>query len=388
MNKKVLFIGHYAGTTGAPIILLRLLQWLKANTNVDFEILLNKNGLLRPSYEMVAPTFLYDPRTIKSNPIYRFFNTIVYRFGCDEALLNKRLKIKYSASSFNLIFSNTITNGAILSALSYLKCPVICRVAELEYWINKAGKMNFDLVKNHVTHFITVSEAVKNNLIFNHNIPSNKIDVIPGFITPPVITTSSDNIRHALKIPKNAIVVGSSGMETWRKGKDLFIQLALIVLKRCKDLPIYFIWVGGNKEGMDFYQIQHDIRQAGLVDRIRFVPQVSNPLDYYGAFDVFALLSREDPYPIANLEAASLSKPIVCFENAGGSPEFVEDDAGFVVPYLDVNAMADKVITLAKDKELMAKLGNSAAQKVRERHDISVAAPKILEVINRFLRPS
>ena len=31
----------------------------------------------------------------------------------------------------------------------------------------------------------------------------------------------------------------------------------------------------------------------------------------------------------------------VCFGEAGGAREFVEEDAGFVVPYLDVPAMAE-----------------------------------------------
>ena len=41
---------------------------------------------------------------------------------------------------------------------------------------------------------------------------------------------------------------------------------------------------------------------------------------------------EEDPYTLVCLEAAALEKPYVCFEGAGGSPEFVEEDCGFVVP--------------------------------------------------------
>ena len=82
---------------------------------------------------------------------------------------------------------------------------------------------------------------------------------------------------------------------------------------------------------------------------------------------------------------ASLGKPILCFADAGGAPEFVEEDAGFVVPYLDVGAMADRLATLFEDDDLRMRLGNTAANKVRERHDVAVGAPKILRVIERFL---
>ncbi|MDH6063711.1 hypothetical protein, partial [Umezakia ovalisporum] len=46
------------------------------------------------------------------------------------------------------------------------------------------------------------------------------------------------------------------------------------------------------------------------------------------------------------LEAASLGKPILCFDKAGGEPEFVEDDCGFIVPYLDLDAADMNLISL------------------------------------------
>jgi glycosyltransferase involved in cell wall biosynthesis len=194
-------------------------------------------------------------------------------------------------------------------------------------------------------------------------------------------------VRDFLGIPKNAFVVGGSGAETWRKGKDLFIQLALAVSRKYDEFPVHFVWIGGRNHGKASYELQHDIEHAGLSNRIHFVAEVPNPTEYFRTFDVFAMVSREDPYPLVNLEVAAMGKPVVCFDNAGGTPEFVENDAGFVVPYLNVDTMAEKVVALLTNKDLREKLGRKAAKKVRERHDISIAAPKILKIINRFLGP-
>jgi len=38
--KKILFISHYAGRTGAPLMLLNFLTWMKENSNISFEFLL------------------------------------------------------------------------------------------------------------------------------------------------------------------------------------------------------------------------------------------------------------------------------------------------------------------------------------------------------------
>jgi glycosyltransferase involved in cell wall biosynthesis len=123
---------------------------------------------------------------------------------------------------------------------------------------------------------------------------------------------------------------------------------------------------------------------AGLQDRVHFVGARTNYLDYLASFDVFTLVSREDCFPLAMLEAALFSTPIVCFDSAGGAKEFVESDCGFVIPFLDVQAMAEKVAMLLESAELRDDLGRRAANKVRDRHDISVIAPRILQVIKRF----
>lgn len=386
IQPKVLFIGHSAGLTGAPLVLLNLLKWIKEHSKINFEVLLRTGGELQTAYKKLTPTRLYEPSFNNRvlSRLYRHLNRNLKAFYLRKGRLHH-----FNKSSISLIFSNTITNGEVLSLLADIGCPVICQVHELDYWIQQSGSKNLEQVKRCTTHYIAVSDAVKKNLVQAHGIPENKVDVVHGFIPIPKqdsnsFSLKSKNIRRSLNISSNAFVVGASGSETWRKGKDLFVQMAYLLSRKLQDFPIYFIWVGGRNNGMDFYGIQHDIRHTGLEERVRFVEEVSNPLDYYAAFDIFAMTSREDPYPLVNLEVAALGKPIVCFENAGGSPEFVENDAGFVVPYLDIHLMAEKIITLAEDKELRNKLGHRAAQKVQERHDITVAAPKILKIIERF----
>jgi glycosyltransferase involved in cell wall biosynthesis len=86
------------------------------------------------------------------------------------------------------------------------------------------------------------------------------------------------------------------------------------------------------------------------------------------------------------LEAALLGNPVVCFASAGGAPEFVGDDSGVIVPYLDVEAMADAVSALVNNADLRHRLGSAGAQKVRAAHDVHVAGPKLLRVIERLYK--
>ena len=165
-------------------------------------------------------------------------------------------------------------------------------------------------------------------------------------------------------MPDDAVLIVGGGTASWRKGTDLFIHLARAVCQRRS--RAYFAWIGGGST----WEFEHDVRVCGLAERIRFTGAVVKPADYLAAADIFVLTSREDPYPLVCLEAAALGKPIVCFEGAGGAPEFVEEDCGFVVPYLDIMEMADRVVSLLDSPDCRLTFGSTARSKVAQRHDI------------------
>lgn len=385
---KILFLSHDALRTGAPIIFLNFLRWFRDNASIPFRIMLRNGGELEPDFQALGPVNVFNREMFskmglsKKSILFSRFKAVVNRIYLNN------LKKQLLQDNIGLIYSNTVTNGEVLEFLSGLNCPVITYVHELEYWIRQTGLHNFNRVKKYTTHYIAVSEAVKKNLVQTHKIPEKKVEVVYGFIptsSGEIETQKTNNMRKILNIPNSAFIVGGSGFENWRKGQDLFIQLAISVSRKFKDRPVHFVWVGGNQTGISFYKKTHDIKLSGIEDRIHFISQNSNPMDYYFIFDVFTMVSREDPFPLVNLEVAALGKPILCFENAGGTSEFIENDAGFVIPYLDIVAMADKVICLARDEALRKRLGSFAMHKVRERHAVEVIAPKVTEIIERFL---
>jgi glycosyltransferase involved in cell wall biosynthesis len=331
----------------------------------------------------VAPTSIYSIPSGSYSFIVRVFRKL-WLSNFLEDRHHQKLMLRFKASGINLVYSNTITNGDILKTLAPLECPVITHVHELEGWIQEIGLENLLEVKKYTSRFIAASQAAKRNLVEKHAIPSEKIDVVHSFIPIPKIEPRADaviGIREKLHIPPDAFVVLGSGYETWRKGKDLFIQLAARVGKHLNGREVHFLWVGGWQQPQHERNIFYDIERLGLIGRIHFTGEVTNPLDYFFCGDVFSLVSREDTFPLVCLEAASLGIPILCFDKAGGIPEFVDDDAGFVLPFLNIDEMAGKIVKLAKDEILRKSLGESAAQKVRDHFDLGAGAACIKEII-------
>jgi glycosyltransferase involved in cell wall biosynthesis len=115
---------------------------------------------------------------------------------------------------------------------------------------------------------------------------------------------------------------------------------------------------------------------------------VTRPQDWLTAADIFSLTSREEPFSVVMLEAAMNAIPILCFAKAGGGPELVENDAGFVIDDNDLPAMAAACIELAKDKSLRQKLGKNAQKKVMENYLIDHQAARIeQEILGLVISP-
>jgi glycosyltransferase involved in cell wall biosynthesis len=393
MSRKIIFIGHESGRTGAPIVLLSFLRWFKHETDIPFQIILRDKGELEPEFRALAPVFVIGRQEELSGiSMKRALRGSTRRLGLAPALArvnHAALARRFPTGEIGLVYSNTATNGMILDELSYLHCPAITHIHELGPTLLRGyGAETFQLVKKNTSHYIAVSDAVKTSLTNDQAIPSEQIDVIHAFIDvghqPQVDTDAArTQTRNQLGIPREAFVVGGAGAAGWLKGTDLFIQLASAVNRKGVSPSAHFVWVGSPPPDAQFSEIQQEVRQAGLEPFVHFTGTVTNPMDYFSAFDLLALTSREDSFPLVMLESASLGKPIICFEGSGGAPEFVENDCGVVVPHLNVGAFAERVKELMMSPSLRRKLGKRAEEKVRERHDISVAGPKILEVIKR-----
>jgi hypothetical protein len=60
------------------------------------------------------------------------------------------------------------------------------------------------------------------------------------------------------------------------------------------------------------------------------------------------LTSREDPFPLAAIDAGMLGLPIFCFDQATGISEVI--DSRCVVPYLDIETMCQSILSVVNDR--------------------------------------
>lgn len=219
---------------------------------------------------------------------------------------------------------------------------------------------------------LCVSEAGRADLAAMGVAPE-RLDVLP----PSVVVSDTareaedlDAVRDRIGAVPGAPLVVACGEASWRKGADLFVDVA-----RRSTAGAVWAWVGRRPRAFGRL-LDHDVRTAGLEGRVRWVGEVADARPLLAAADLVVMPSREDPQPLVPLEAAVVGTATAAFA-IGGLGALADDGAAAVVPFPDTVALAALVDALLADDDRRAHLAAAAQDRVRARHDVDRAAERL-----------
>jgi glycosyltransferase involved in cell wall biosynthesis len=126
------------------------------------------------------------------------------------------------------------------------------------------------------------------------------------------------------------------------------------------DAPLRLLFVGSGPERAS---LEQQAARAGV--EATFVGHLDGDdlLDAYLAGDVFALLSRREPWGVVVNEAAACGLPLVLSDHVGAAYDLVEEGRnGVIVPVEDAEAPAEAIARLAGDRELRHAWGSRSRE--------------------------
>lgn len=382
-DKKVLFVSHDASRSGAPILLLHLLEWIKKNQLIEFDILLKAGGDLESDFLRLGDVFVLEKKANEKSKIKKIISRFIKKLSAkDSASTLMQLKKR----NYDLVYFNTVAaNDLIIEIKKLFHSSIICHIHENEFSIkNYFPNSLCPEIVQMIDRFIAVSENTKRSLIDNFSVPSDRVDLCYEFINLESFKNRDFEdaiaVKKRLGIEDGEFIVGAAGTCYWRKGTDLFLQLAYEIKRLDPTNKIRLVWIGGSYEREYQLQLEYELKCYNLEDNIIFAGHKHDPYNYYQIFDVFALMSREDPFPLVCLEAASLSKPILCFDRAGGMPEFICKGGGIAVPYGDTRQMAEEILSLYHDKQKLQVM-RARAHETAKGFDVNKSGPEIMRII-------
>lgn len=359
--KKILFISHDASRTGAPKIALYILEWLKLNKkDVIVDTVLIEGGIMQKSFEDFSNlVYNYNAFGNTKRPMNKWVLKFLNKIGKGPTTGRQRFFKQLLDNQYDIVYVNSVVSLPVAHAIKdkLPKSKLILHVHELENVISMYLP-NFKSYLGEVDAYIAASNLVKKNLKSNHGIDPKKIDVIYEF--------SEIGISNSVKTERDTFKIGASGALNWRKGFDLFVQVVIFIKANYPQLKIEFVWIGSVNNLTLLNMAKSDLEKAGFEDAISFVGEQESPSEFYKDLDVFLMTSREDPFPLVCIEIAQLEKPIICFKGATGTEELLINGGGCIVPYLDVKAMAEKVVHYYNNREIMKADGEKAKQLFEE----------------------
>jgi glycosyltransferase involved in cell wall biosynthesis len=362
MAKRILFLAEAAERLGSSVFLLDFLTWLKAQGKAEAHLLLGAPGPLLNDFKQVSDVTVLLPDG----------------HATPQALAKATpLLARLRAQPFDLIFANTASTAPLLDLTAQPGLPVLLHVMEGAYSLRHVlGLDVVERLKQKASFFVAASASIERELALEFHTPPQLLRMIPCAARLPHPQAPS---------PHDGFVVLGAGTLNWRKGPDLFVQLAAETKRQAPDLDARFVWAGRVIEpGIDF-KLAYEAKLAGVADRVSFLGEVKDMPGLYAQADAFVLTSREEPLGLVCVEAAAMGLPILCFKDAGAAPDFVQGDAGVSVPFPAIGEMAQALIQLAGDANLRARMGAVGQQRALALHDMAVAGPIMWEVIEALI---
>ncbi|GAX40379.1 group 1 glycosyl transferase [Tolypothrix sp. NIES-4075] len=209
--------------------------------------------------------------------------------------------------------------------------------------------------------FIVLSKAFGNILHQQYQVPSDKINVIPGGvdINRFQANLSPKQARSKLNWPQDRPVIFTSRRLVNRVGLDKLL-MAIATIK--PTIPDVWLAIGGR--GPLEAALKEQATELGLDDHVQFLGFLSDdelPIAYQAA-DLSVMPSQSfEGFGLAIVESLACGTPVVCTP-VGGMPEILEPfSPHLITDSIEVSAIAEKL-----EEVLLRKLPTPSREDCRE----------------------
>jgi glycosyltransferase involved in cell wall biosynthesis len=207
---------------------------------------------------------------------------------------------------------------------------------------------------------------------------SRNIVMIPNFVDAERLTPVSAASRLAARQLLGSFVVGSVGDISERKRQSDLVRATGIVCRAGVDCHLVLV---GSPADREVEEVKAQIEGAALGDRVHLTGLRHDIPDILPAFDVYASSSQREEMPIAVMEAMAVGLPVVSTDVGGMAMLVAEGGNGFLVPAGAVEAIAERLLALARSADLRQRMGQASATKVADEFLADAIVPRVERVL-------
>ncbi|HVY86869.1 MAG TPA: glycoside hydrolase family 99-like domain-containing protein, partial [Caulobacterales bacterium] len=346
-RSKLILVVHDGYLHGAQFLALNLAREIHGSLHRALEIVVLGDGPLKAEFERFG--IVHDLAGVDPE-------------GLEAQALAKRL---FDGGARSAI-CNTTVSGLFLKTLARAGIRCVSLIHELPGVLQQyALERHVAAIREHAALTVFPAEPVRRAFPGG---PSHASAIRPqglykrnGARTQEQRQAARERLRKHFGLAPNAHIILCVGYGDHRKGIDLFIDVGERVL--AADPTAAMLWVGEIEKSLRT-EIDTRVRRSCAPGRFLFPGFQHQTDDFYAGADIYALTSREDPFPTVVMESLDVGIPVVAFDGAGGFTELLRDGYGLLAPPFDADAFADRVLDLVRDPDRRFAMGAAGRQRV------------------------
>lgn len=207
------------------------------------------------------------------------------------------------------------------------------------------------------------------SLVFN-GIPEDKFNQY-------ISKEDKPKFKERLNLPQDKLIIGFVGTYEYKKGLDLLLE-SCSKLNR-NDFCIVLLGDG------DTDWIKSLINKFGMNDKV-ILRGFQDPVDYYAAFDVFVLPSRNEGFGLVAVEAMMMGVPTIRSNTAGAHDMITPGKDGYIFSSGNIEELCYQVQTLLEDENLRKEVGLKGKEKALSNFTESIMLDKLINTYNSLIK--
>ena len=242
-----------------------------------------------------------------------------------------------------------------------------------------------DFGRLDLRHLLAISTKLKQNYI-KGGFPEANLTVIPRGIQSSLVV-SEDRLCDNLDTSKRTQSLLFIGRIVSEKAPDVAVRALSLLVNKYGMTGIRLDLIG---EGRGAYasELRQMVSNLNLDQNVRFLGWLEHDriLDLYLAYDVLLFPSRwEEPGGGTILEAMARGLPVIA-SSRGGALDVIRDGKnGLMVPADDPTALAEAILRLIQNDNLVQKIRHEAIKTIRDRFTLERVVDLDLQYIERVL---
>ncbi len=369
MKKRILYITTLSRTVNA-FLLSHIEELIKNGYVVDIACKVDKPidiSLINLGVKVYDVSFTRNPLDIKNIKAFRelikihdnnrydivhVHTPIASIYGRLLKLKDKNIKTIYTAHGYHFL-----QGGAKVGWILYYPIEkVMAKLTDVTITINKE---DYDITINRL-------KPKKTYLINGVGLDLNSYKEIPN--------EEIVEIKESLDIDMNDFVIIMIAELNENKNQIQLINAMKIIADEYKNIKVLFVG-----EGQKLNDLNKVVLEERLDKQVKFLGFRNDINKLINVSDLGVLLSYREGLPRNIMELMANGKPIICTDIRGNRDLVKNGYNGYLVKVGDCRELADKIISLYKNKEKYLELCENSKREIKK-YDITIVLDKLLDI--------